>query len=354
MGIREELTMKKLSIVLAIIIAMTSVSLCFNASAYEMNCPKPASQPSKENKSLTYLYEYDTKTLYVNGKGAIPANYMGWSQELNTDINDFLADSEASYEIHEKNTNQYFENDYSKNVLPKKDILPDYYFDITRHVKKLVIGEGITEIGNNAFSYSFPNLEKLSLPSSMKRINGSIISASIVKTLIIPKNVTYVDDTAFFGSKIENLVFEGAKSKINLNYYKDIPLNKNWPSCEAGAPKSTVYAPKGSVTESQLKSHSNFVAVSKPAKVKGLKATATKTTLKLTWSKSKGATKYQVQKYIASQNKWKTCATVSNNSYTLKSLKSKKQYKVRVRAIKNVKGGKFYGAYSDTLVKKTK
>lgn len=85
-------------------------------------------------------------------------------------------------------------------------------------------------------------------------------------------------------------------------------------------------------------------AATKPAQVKGLKAVAVSTStsaIKLTWSKAKYASKYQVYRATSKTGKYKKVATVKKLTYTAKGLKANKKYFYKVRAIKGSKKGKF-------------
>ncbi|MBR0340845.1 MAG: fibronectin type III domain-containing protein [Oscillospiraceae bacterium] len=60
----------------------------------------------------------------------------------------------------------------------------------------------------------------------------------------------------------------------------------------------------------------------------------------------KGGVRYQIQ-YKTGKGKWKTKRT-NKTKLTVKNLKSKKKYQVRVRAFKKVKGKTYYGKWSKT------
>ena len=96
----------------------------------------------------------------------------------------------------------------------------------------------------------------------------------------------------------------------------------------------------------------------KPSKVTLSSATAVKKGFKLKWKKAAGAvTGYQVQYALKSdfsgtKTKWiKKADTVSTS---VKKLKAKKKYYVRIRAYKTVDGKKLYGAWSAVKNIKTK
>ncbi len=97
------------------------------------------------------------------------------------------------------------------------------------------------------------------------------------------------------------------------------------------------------------KKDTHLVNVYKPAKVKikSIKAGKKKFTVK--WKKAKHARKYKVYYRVKGTKKWKS-KTVKKTSCTVKKLKSKKTYQVRVRAINLTLKGK----YSKTKTVKVK
>ena len=95
--------------------------------------------------------------------------------------------------------------------------------------------------------------------------------------------------------------------------------------------------------------------VAKPAKVKNVKVTAKKKKLNVSWKKVSGATGYEIQ--YATNNKFtknKKSVTVKKNKITIKKLKEKKKYFVKVRAYKLANGNKYFGNWSKVVKKKTK
>ena len=93
----------------------------------------------------------------------------------------------------------------------------------------------------------------------------------------------------------------------------------------------------------------------KPAKVKNVKVIAKKKKLNVSWKKVSGATGYEV--LSATNNKFtknKKTVTVKKNKVTLKKLKPKKKYFVKVRAYKLANGRKYFGKWSKVVKKKVK
>ena len=94
-----------------------------------------------------------------------------------------------------------------------------------------------------------------------------------------------------------------------------------------------------------------------PKKVSGLKVKAGTKKLAVSWKKVSGVTGYELQYSLKKDfNGAKTVVIKKGKTVkaTLKSLKSKKAYFVRIRAYKTVNGTKYYAAWSTSVKKKTK
>lgn len=86
-------------------------------------------------------------------------------------------------------------------------------------------------------------------------------------------------------------------------------------------------------------SYASAASSKKPGKIASLKVKAKSTSAKISWSKSKGAKKYQVK--ITLGKKTVNSKTVKKTSITIKKLKKKKTYTVYVRGINGKKKGKW-------------
>lgn len=88
------------------------------------------------------------------------------------------------------------------------------------------------------------------------------------------------------------------------------------------------------------------------------KVTAKSKALKISWKKKNGVTGYEVQvalkKNFKTGLKKATLKGAGKTSVTVKKLKSKKDYYIRVRAYKKVGGKKYYSKWSSVNRKKTK
>ena len=91
--------------------------------------------------------------------------------------------------------------------------------------------------------------------------------------------------------------------------------------------------------------YTNISVTVKPANISNLKASSSKTSVKLSWKKSAGANGYQIERFNG--KKWVKVSTVKGTSCTVKKLKTKTNYKFRVCALK----GKVKGAYKNISVK---
>ena len=82
------------------------------------------------------------------------------------------------------------------------------------NLSTLVIGEGVTEIGDGAF-HSCSGITTLSLPDSLEKIGANAFISTSIETIVIPDNVTEIGNSAFcnctklksatIGSGVENI-----------------------------------------------------------------------------------------------------------------------------------------------------
>lgn len=92
-----------------------------------------------------------------------------------------------------------------------------------------------------------------------------------------------------------------------------------------------------------------------PVKVTGLKASSvTSSAIKLSWTKVSGATGYEIYYYDASIDTYLLAGTSETNSFSIKNLSSKKEYKFKVRAFRTLSGKNYNGSASGVLSVKTK
>ena len=124
------------------------------------------------------------------------------------------------------------------------------------------------------------------------------------------------------------------------------------PNNNTVAPTQPTSVPTNTVTTTTARK------VSKPKKTKIKKVKAAKKALAVTWNKVSGVKGYQVQ--VATDKKFKknkktvTIKKQKTTKTTVKKLKAKKKYYVRVRTYKTVKGKKVYSSWSSVKSVKTK
>ncbi len=95
-------------------------------------------------------------------------------------------------------------------------------------------------------------------------------------------------------------------------------------------------------------------AITDPAKVSGIKATATGASkVTLAWNSAKGAKAYQIYKLDDATGKYKRIANTSKNTYTVKNLSSLTKYSFKIRAYHKLKGV-VYGEFSNVFTVETK
>lgn len=116
--------------------------------------------------------------------------------------------------------------------------------------------------------------------------------------------------------------------------------------------------PQNNVTKNNINNvtkESNVIKNSKTTKIK--KLVAKKKSLKVTWNKKKGVNGYQLQ--YSTSKKFKkakkiTIKKAKTTSKTIKKLKAKKKYYIRIRTYITVKGKKYYSKWSKAKSQKTK
>ena len=123
------------------------------------------------------------------------------------------------------------------------------------------------------------------------------------------------------------------------------------PAQPAPAPSTSISAPAAQTTAQPAAPKNN-------KKVKVASAKAGKKSIKVTWKKVKGIKGYQIQystnKKFKKGNKTITVKSAKSTSATIKKLKSKKKYYVRMRTYKVVNGKKVYSAWSKAKSVKVK
>ncbi|MBR2413821.1 MAG: leucine-rich repeat domain-containing protein [Clostridia bacterium] len=107
--------------------------------------------------------------------------------------------------------------EYSNVHLPMYDDYLPPWADYKESIKKIVIEEGVTELGRYAF-YEHPAVKHISIADSVTNLVGRVFDGcSAVESLIIPAGVSTLDSTSFQDcSSLKKIVFLG---KVDLEGY---------------------------------------------------------------------------------------------------------------------------------------
>ena len=86
-------------------------------------------------------------------------------------------------------------------------------------VKRVVVSEGITEIGANVFGFTdgygqYPNLASVSLPDSIKRIDDYAFAGSSLASIYLPSKLTYIGAGAFYATNLTSVNIPASVSSI--------------------------------------------------------------------------------------------------------------------------------------------
>lgn len=86
-------------------------------------------------------------------------------------------------------------------------------------VKRVVVSEGITEIGENVFGFTdgygqYPNLASVSLPDSLKRIDDYAFAGSSLASIYLPSKLTYIGAGAFYATNLTSVNIPATVSSI--------------------------------------------------------------------------------------------------------------------------------------------
>ena len=134
-------------------------------------------------------------------KGYIPTDDPEANEPMDANSNGDISDSQLKWELTKSGTLTISGTgampDFSFGS-SESDILSDRpWNDYTDKILKVVIGDGVTTIGNNAFrkcpTYS------ISFPGSIKEIRGSAFRESKIVSVSLPNGVETIGDSAFSG-----------------------------------------------------------------------------------------------------------------------------------------------------------
>ena len=145
------------------------------------------------------------------------------------------------------------------------------------------------------------------------------------------------------------------KNKINIGHSNEFLTNASL-HCSSTPTPEPAPTPEQTPTPNSATTAPKIVAKPKSASIKKVKAA--KKAVSVQWKKIGGVKGYQVQ--VATDKKFKknkktvTIKKQKTTKTTVKKLKAKKKYYVRIRTYKTVNGKKVYSAWSKVKSVKTK
>ena len=91
-------------------------------------------------------------------------------------------------------------------------------------IEKLVIPEGVTEIGSNAFLGS--SLKEVVLPSTLKKIDSGAFRHTQLTSITLPEGVTEIGSNAFSGSSLKEVVLPSTLTQISSSAFSSSSLKE--------------------------------------------------------------------------------------------------------------------------------
>lgn len=216
---------------------------CLNHPCYIYNETGIASEAITSGtcgENATWNFDFDTKTLYIEGKGATEsisddATLKGieWIQpsiekvvygEGITEIAPFSAQKINTHIVYNEPM-----QDVPELVLPSTlTTIDDYAFNLYLNVKDVQIPYGVTTIGNNAFSDCY-KIENVVLPGTVKKIgDAAFYVCDSLNSITIPASVTEIGKNlarSYSGVSIFGYTGSTAESYAKENKYAFFSLS---------------------------------------------------------------------------------------------------------------------------------
>ena len=251
-------------------------------------------------------------------------------------------------------------------------------------IGEITIPNSVTSIDSSAF-YCCSSLTSVTIPDGVTSIDDYVFYfCECLMSVTIPTSVKSIGDSAFENcTSLANAYYSGSQSdwnKITIGDYNECLTNAalHCSSTPTPTPEPTPtpnpapQPPTQPTQEStqqvaqqiaQQQSTQNDttteqVSVAKPKSVSPKTVKSAKKAISVKWKKVRGVKGYQVQ--VATDKKFKknkktvTIKKQKTTKTTVKKLKAKKKYYVRVRTYKIVNGKKVYSSWSKIKTVKTK
>ena len=286
----------------------------------------------------------------------------------------------------------FSQNSSIKSVIIENGVtsIVTYAFSGCTSLTSITIPDSVTSIGESAFD-GCTSLVSVTLSKSITTIEYStFFGCSSLTSIEIPKSVTTIVNFAFCGcTNLKDVYYAGTQSewnKINIGHSNEFLTNASLHCSLTPTPEPTPTptpeptptpnpAPHPSTQPTQETQQqaaqqtaqqpsvkndtaAEQVSVAKPKSVSPKKVKSAKKAVSVEWKKVGGVKGYQIQ--VATDKKFKknkktvTIKKQKTTKTTVKKLKAKKKYYVRVRTYKIVNGKKVYSAWSKVKSVKTK
>ena len=353
-----------------------------------------------KNKSMILYYpcaKSDSEYKIIDGVKSIEANCFSYSSNLKK-----ISIPNSVKTIGES---AFYESGIVELIIPDSVNLIEYRaFDNCKNLKTVKIGNGVKNIATFFYCENIETIElgckveKLCCTESFGIIYSGCKFGKNLKTIVLPKTLKEIGNNTFKNCyNLKDVYYSGNESdwdKLQIGsgndglfiaqiHYNSSPSNQpDVTPNPGGSTGSGSTAPGGSTgggggftptptPEDTDKKDEDEKPETKPAQpttptdtteksatVKVNKALAKKKALVVYWNKIADASGYQIQvttdKKFKKNKKTITVAKQNASKKTVKKLKAKKKYFVRVRAYKIVDGKKVYGKWSKIKSVKTK
>ena len=286
----------------------------------------------------------------------------------------------------------FSQNSNIKSVIIENGVtsIVTYAFSGCTSLTSITIPDSVTSIGESAFD-GCTSLVSVTLSKSITTIEYStFFGCSSLTSIEIPKSVTTIVNFAFCNcTNLTDVYYDGSQSewnKINIGHSNECLTNASLHCSSTPTPEPTPTptpeptpkpnpAPQPStqptqetpqqaaqqtaqqpLTQNDTKTAQTEVA--KPKSVSPKTVKAAKKAVSVEWKKVSGVKGYQIQ--VATDKKFKknkktvTIKKQKTTKTTVKKLKAKKKYYVRIRTYKIANGKKVYSSWSKVKSVKTK
>ena len=286
----------------------------------------------------------------------------------------------------------FSQNSSIKSVIIENGVtsIVTYAFSGCTSLTSITIPDSVTSIGESAFD-GCTSLVSVTLSKSITTIEYStFFGCSSLTSIEIPKSVTTIVNFAFCNcTNLTDVYYDGTQSewnKINIGHSNEFLTNASLHCSSTPTPEPTPTptpeptptpnpAPQPSTQPTQETQQqaaqqtaqqqsvkndtaAEQISVAKPKSVTPKTVKSAKKAVSVEWKKVGGVKGYQIQ--VATDKKFKknkktvTIKKQKTTKTTVKKLKAKKKYYVRVRTYKIVNGKKVYSSWSKVKSVKTK